>query len=572
MRWLDAIGFPADSERLSRCGWRRRGSALLLTAAVLGGAASDSTVRDPVQDRIRDLLLERPTDVVVAGVELLQTEEVRRFYGDRRYARAWSGSHGAASRGEALRAVLRSAAVEGLDPERYHARALDRLTRAGGASDSLNAVLDVVLTDAFLAFARDLALGRVDARTAHPAWAGEARHIDGVAALRGIARGEPPLVAIEPLRPPYDEYVRLRSALARYRGLERAGGWVAMPAVRLALGDAGDEVVLLRARLSAESGRLPSRSPLFDAALDTAVRAFQWSHGLEVDGIVGPQTRRTLDVPVAARIQQIAMALERWRWMPEPDGELRIEISIPAFTLDVIEGDTAVLSMRIIAGRRDWPTPIFGATIRSAILSPYWNVPARIAALEVLPAVRRDRSYLARNHMQVLTKSGRVVDPTLLDFSAPFPHRIRQVPGPDNPLGGIKFVLPNPYDVYLHDTSAPALFARAGRALSHGCIRLERPLDLAALLLRDRPEWTRQALVDAIATWKQREVTLPAGVPVAIRYRTAWVEPDGKVHFRDDLYGHDARLVALLVGARTAVAHEPAEPPAGCSVEAAASQ
>jgi murein L,D-transpeptidase YcbB/YkuD len=208
--------------------------------------------------------------------------------------------------------------------------------------------------------------------------------------------------------------------------------------------------------------------------------------------------------------------------------------------------------MRVIAGRADWRTPVFDATITDVILSPYWNVPARIAALEVLPAVRRDPGYLARNDMRVLTPGGAVVDPGRIDWrhvsAASFPYRFRQEPGPANPLGDLKFLLPNRYDVYLHDTPARTLFARTARALSHGCVRLERPLALALLLLRDRPEWDEDALRAAIARRSERRVPLARGVPVSVRYRTAWIDERGMLAFGADLYGHDARLAARLDG------------------------
>jgi murein L,D-transpeptidase YcbB/YkuD len=284
-------------------------------------------------------------------------------------------------------------------------------------------------------------------------------------------------------------------------------------------------------------------SDLFDATLEQAVHAFQVRHGLEADGIVGRRTRGAMNVTAAERVRQLEINLQRLRARSDSLPVPRIEINIAAQRLRYFDTKGDVLEMRTIVGRRDWPTPIFEAKAEAIVLAPYWNVPTRIASLEVIPAIRRDPGYLARNDMEVVTTAGRprIVDPATIDWSKSFPHRIRQRPGPRNPLGEVKFLLPNRFDVYLHDTPGRAAFQRADRALSHGCVRLERALDLAAALLAGRPESAADSMRTVIDAGREHTIRLDHSVPVIFYYQTAWVERDGTVNFREDIYGHDRR-------------------------------
>jgi murein L,D-transpeptidase YcbB/YkuD len=287
---------------------------------------------------------------------------------------------------------------------------------------------------------------------------------------------------------------------------------------------------------------------VYDAALESAVREFQRSHGLRDDGLVGPETRTALNVSAAARLSQIEIGLERQRWLPADLGPVHVLVRIPAFELDVVERGRPELSMRIIGGRPDWRTPIFSARISSVVLSPYWNIPASIAAREVVPAARRDPGYLDRNEIRVVSGYGtaeRTVSPRSIDWgnydAYRSGYRLRQEPGPQNPLGGVKFLFPNAYNVYLHDTPGKDLFAEPERAFSHGCMRVEKPLEMAEYLLRGLG-WNRARIEEVIARRVERSVALPEPVPVHILYQTVWVDADGRVHFRKDLYGYDQRL------------------------------
>lgn len=343
---------------------------------------------------------------------------------------------------------------------------------------------------------------------------------------------------------------RLQQALAHYRHLAAQGGWPSLPSgVILRQGDRGYAVVVLQHRLHA-TGDLttwpPDAGDLFDEALAQAVRTFQQRHGLDLDGIVGSDTRAALQVAVEERIRQLALNTSRWHDLPEPLGPRYILVNIPSFTLQVVEHEQPVLSMRVVVGTPSRPTPLFRSMLTAVILNPAWDVPDRIAREEIVPLQRHTPSYLTTHHFTLLQGWGaeaRVIAPHTIDWSqissSHFPYRLRQEPGPTNALGRVKFLVPNPFHVFLHDTPARSLFRQPVRASSHGCIRLEQPEALAAYLLRDDPTWTRGRIDAAIAQGQQRTIALAAPIPVYVFYHTAWVDTAGTVHFRPDIYAYD---------------------------------
>jgi murein L,D-transpeptidase YcbB/YkuD len=296
-----------------------------------------------------------------------------------------------------------------------------------------------------------------------------------------------------------------------------------------------------------------------------AVRRFQARHGLAPDGVVGATTLAALNVSVAERTRRMALNLERWRWLPRALGPRYLMVNSTAFRLDVVEGGRVTLSRRVIVGRTDWPTPIVSARATGFAFSPVWNVPRDIAAQEILPRVRARRDYLARERIRVF--AGAVeVSPDTIDWSAvtesTFAFRFVQAPGRGNPLGGVKLLLSNPFNVSLHDTPLPELFDAPVRTFSHGCVRVEGVAELAAHLLPPDSLWPADSIAIAMADTAERVVGLPQAVPVYFAYWTAWVDEDGIVQFRDDVYGWDARLAkALHVGSLPQVSLSlPSEP------------
>jgi murein L,D-transpeptidase YcbB/YkuD len=326
------------------------------------------------------------------------------------------------------------------------------------------------------------------------------------------------------------------------------------PGPKLQRGDRDPRVADLRARLL--WGRSPAPPPapepgLFDADLEAEVRDFQATHGLDPDGVVGRRTLAALDVTAAARARQVAVNLERLRWLPRDLGARRVVVNIPDFRLEVFEGGAPVLGMRVIAGRDARRTPFFAGEITAVVVNPTWTIPLKIALEDKLPLILEDRDWLAEQGVRVYRREGdawRAAAPGEVQWvtlgPGNFPYRLVQEPGPKNALGRLKFLIPNPHDIYLHDTPARELFSRADRSFSSGCIRVERPRDLAELLLRPDPAWSRPAIDAAIARGETRQVPLRTPVPVYLLYWTAWVDDRGILQLREDIYGRDEEVAA----------------------------
>jgi murein L,D-transpeptidase YcbB/YkuD len=292
-------------------------------------------------------------------------------------------------------------------------------------------------------------------------------------------------------------------------------------------------------------------SDLFDESLEEAVKRFQQRHGRFDDGIVGTRTLRALNVPVEKRIRQIELNMERWRWLPQNLGNPYIMVNIAGYGLEVVENETPVLTMKIVVGTAFQKTPVFSGKMTYIEMNPYWNVPHSIATEETLKKIRQNPEFFAKENMRVFTagQNGEEVSPATIDWSQHsennFPYRLRQEPGPRNPLGRIKFMFPNKHSVYLHDTSDPQLFRKERRGYSHGCIRIEKPMDMAEFVMRGSKEWPIEK-IKAVLKTKETSANLPKPIPVHILYFTAWGNGDGATHFLEDIYRRDERLDRAL--------------------------
>lgn len=479
-----------------------------------------------------------PLSITVAGDKLASATLLSRFYTQRLFWPAWSGNDGSMAPGEALLQALRDAEHEGLNPKEYHFVRLEKLLAEIRQRQSQYlppvpmslATLDLLLSDAFLTYARHLADGRSNPDRplvgAHGGEFGSSLETRLQRALETQNIAE----ALNALLPPQPEYAKLRQALMHYRRAVATGGWPPLPA-GLHKGDRNPHVSGLQARLRA-TGDLPwprgDDENLFDSTVEQAVLALQKRQGFGVTGVVSGATLSFFNVPAQTRARQVAHNMERWRWLPHDLGNRHVLVNIPAFTLDVIEQGQSILSMRVVVGKPSWPTPVLSAVMTQVILSPTWTIPQSIMREEILPILRQNPGYLAQRNMKIIkTDSGSV------------PFVVRQEPGPKNPLGGVKFLFPNRHQVYLHDTPSRSLFAKPVRAFSHGCIRLERPLDLAEHILRGVRPWSRERIQAAAGKTVSRFVSLPSPLPVHLTYRTVDVREDGTLFFRPDIYSHD---------------------------------
>lgn len=481
----------------------------------------------------------------VAGQALFAPEALRALYAPRDYRPLWSGE-----RVDAARRVLADADAHGLRPADYHLSAIDALCADHTAAGRVGC--ELLLSDGLLLLGSHLRAGKVEAGGLEPRR--RLRLADADLPSR-LAAADGPADFAARLTSSLAGYERLRQVLGRYRALAAGGGWPHLPdGPTLRVGDGSAAVPLLRRRLLREGVEpvADAGSERFDVDLEDAVRRFQARHGLQVDGAVGPRTRAALNVPAAQRVEQLIANLERRRWLGDAPGRRQVRVNAAAFTLDAVEGDSVVLQMRVVVGRPYRPTPEFSDRIRYLVLNPYWEVPTRLAAQDKLPQIKRDPGYLASEHLRVLSGWGpeaRELDPARIDWQrlrGHVPYRLRQDPGPWNALGRIKFMFPNAHDVYLHDTPSRSLFAHAERSFSSGCIRVEQALALADWLLQDDPKWTPATLREAIDSGRTRTVNLRAPVPVHLLYWTAWVDREGRAHFRRDLYRRDAALAGAL--------------------------
>jgi len=471
--------------------------------------------------------------------------------------------------------ILRGAADDGLEPADYAVAQLDRLMsklRAPPTSIADLASFDVALSASLLRYLHHLHAGRVDPRTIGLRLTVPADQHDFAALLQSAAAGHRISEAVAELRPPLAQYRALRTTLTRYRSLAREmdSPPMALPAFARAVhsGDpyAGGDALrrLLVALGDLPAGAVaPAGSTVYGGALVDAVKRFQRRHGLAQDGVIGQSTHAALAIPIATRVRQIELALERLRWLPHLGDQRLLAINIPMFRLwawDAIPPDgDPLFGMDVIVGRAlRTPTPVFVEQLREVIFRPYWNVPPSIVRQEILPILARDRDYLRRQQMEIVRGPGddaRVVAGTAEHFVMLRQGvlRLRQRPGPQNALGLVKFVFPNAENVYLHGTPAPALFGRSRRDFSHGCVRVKNPMALAEWALKDQPEWTRDRIVSAMNGTQSTHVLLPRPIQVVLFYTTAAVMPDdGTIRFAEDIYRHDALLDGVLARKRSA--------------------
>lgn len=489
---------------------------------------------------------------------------LQKFYEPAGYAPAWAQGTEPKPQALALIDVFKDAWKKGLNPEDYDTSRWEERIRELQSNPSGSGVarFDVALTVCTMRYVSDLHIGRINPQHFKFGLNVEQKKYDLAELLRDrIMTASSMEAVLDRVEPPFPGYRRTEQALARYIELARADDGEKLPEVTKAI-DPGQPYagVARLTRLLRLVGDLPADatvpgdSQTYGGPLVDAVKRFQRRHGLDDDGRLGSATIKQMNVPLQDRVRQLQFTLERWRWLPSEFSSPPIIVNIPDFRLRVLdENNKVTMDMRVVVGKAmRTQTPVFTRDMTYVVLRPYWNVPPSILRSEIIPAIQRDRGYIARKNFEVATYDGKVVtsgevsDEVLAQLRAG-KLMVRQKPGPANALGLVKLMFPNEYNVYLHSTPSPELFSRSRRDFSHGCIRVEKPAELAAWALRNNPDWTLERVQQAMKSGKDdATVSLVKKIPVFIVYGTALAYENGEVHFSDDIYGHDAQLEAAL--------------------------
>ena len=462
------------------------------------------------------------------------------IYRERNFAPVWLDKERPRQQARDLIDALTSADNQGLRMRDYDLpglrNALEQAYHEGKTTSADLANLDLRLTSLFLDYGRDLLAGRLDPAAVDSGWYIKLRRASVDSTLRLAIRETDFKAMIRPLVPQQKEYGELVAWLEKYRDLASRGGWTAVTA---------RDTAALRARLAA-TGDISGSAPLADG-----LRHFQARHGVDSTGKLDAATLAQLNVPISTRIRELELNLERLRWLPANFGDRYVLVNIPDFALHAYDGGKEVLTMRVVVGDEyGHATPVFADTLSQVVFQPYWNVPPSIVKAEILPKVQQDPHYLDTHHFEVVRGSkDEVVSASSVDWNdldtTKMDVRVRQLPGDDNALGHVKFLFPNQFNIYMHDTPARSLFARNARSLSHGCIRLEHPDQFADYVLAGDAAWTPDRIRQAMESDTNRTVAVKRRLPVYIVYLTAFVR-DGQLQFRDDLYGSDARAITKL--------------------------
>ncbi len=538
---------------------------LLFTAAPVCAeqAASAIELFDQETGEHIESLLENSTSVPPALINLalmLSHEQVFMLYQQRGFLPVWLDGWQLKPEVETLIESLRSAGSHGLCGDDYLLAELEGLLRlqADFARHNLclapdnRALLDLFLSQAFLTYATQIVEGQVDPSLAHVDWRARRRKADLVKLLEYAMNNHRLPQVLEDLLPPHEEYRQLVAALNKYQEIAAYGGWPQIPSGPTIRSGADDQRVPLLRALLLKTGDLKlavEANNTYDPLTIDAIKLFQTRHGLKADGVIGAKTLTTLNVPIEERIRQIELNLERWRWMPKNFGKRHIRVNVADFSLEVVEDGQLVMQMPVIVGTQYRKTPVFSAQMTYLEFAPYWTVPPTILREDKLPQIKSNPAFLEEKHFHIISRADgeTIISPQEIDWkkvnASNFPGLLRMDPGPWNPLGHVKFMFPNPFNIYLHDTNETYLFDKNVRPFSSGCIRVERPLDLANYLLEKN--LGRERVLELLKSTAPVQVPI-APLPVHIQYWTAWIGRDGLLNFRPDVYFRDLDLDIAL--------------------------
>jgi murein L,D-transpeptidase YcbB/YkuD len=501
--------------------------------------------------------------------------KVNTFYTSNNLQTKWLGENGPNELCYAFLDQLKNITAHGLNPADYDVdslgQKLDLLYNTKPVMANNIAVMDIHITKIFFLFAEHLHNGRVkETGDTKNIWIREKKNEDpsGIALLLEVKNTLQLQEIIQRLQPSHIQYIRLQRALELYRSLEKAlpSGIVIRTGERIRPCERHPAIALIREKLSATdqhhltiindsiSGLLDSL--YYDENLVAAVKVFQQRHGLEPDGVIGEKTLKFLNQSFQEKADIIALNMERLRWVPENPGDHFITVNIPEFKLRIFREEKQTLEMKVIVGAIQNATPVFHDSLEHIVFSPTWTVPPSIIKAEILPRLIKDSLYYAERNFSFY-KNGVEIDPATERWDSVFninQYRVVQKPGSDNSLGLVKFVMPNSMNIYLHDTPDHRAFAKNYRALSHGCIRLDDPALFAAYLLQEQKDWNSAAINKAMVSSKPTQIALKKHYQVYLLYNTVWVDDNGEVNFREDIYGHDKRQLQQLKPVKKGVA------------------
>jgi murein L,D-transpeptidase YcbB/YkuD len=535
------------------------GAWLLFACAAF--AQAPTTAPDPLTEAIRGRVddLRYQQDVAVRGDHIILGNYVAQYFEAQQFRSDWRDP----ARVDQLINAIQGMATDGLDPQDYHAAALHSYRKEmNGAAlpPAEQADLELVAMDALMLATYHLYEGKVDPVKLSSQWNYTPRPVpqqDPLALLSQAVKTGRIAEIFDAARPQHIWYQRGRERLREYREIAAAGGWSSLadgPTMKLGVTDARVPALRHRLQITKDMTATPEAFPpsqVFDAELEAGVRKFQERHGMTADGAVGPGTRAALNVPVSARIDQIRVNLERGRWvLHEIQGEF-VLVDVAGFDVSYFRNDEPVWTSRVVVGKQGRETPIFKSKITYVVFNPTWTIPPGILVKDKLPVLKRDPGYLNRSRIKVIDGAGREVNPYSVNWSAYSasrlpPYQFVQDPGPDNALGLVKIMFPNPYLVYLHDSPAKSLYDQDARSFSSGCIRVQKPFELAEQVLNDPAKWNKASIDAVLASQKTLTVNLAKPVPVLILYWTAQPLPNGQVFFRNDIYNRDPATLAAL--------------------------
>ena len=527
---------------------------LLLTLVFITFSSVDAQTE--LSDEIRNTLtMYKANNIDDSNISSLYfLNEITSFYEKNSFKANWIKNDKFNESAIQLKEVLLNVEDEGLDPKIYRVQFLEKFFSKETLSLKEKAIADIFLTNSFYLLAVHFSNGVIDPENLEEEWVSPKKNINLDDFIKESIEQQKVKSSLYSLFPQHEKYYKLRAKLKFLRKIKRDGGWIKIDtSINLRFGMTGENIRKLKLRLKQSGDFSGEINEKYDDNLKKSIINFQKRHGLKQDGIVGPNTFKALNRDIEDLIKILEINMERLRWLPKTFGENYILTNIADLTLQVYENKQKAIEMNVIVGREERSTPVFSAKVSYLVLNPYWNVPKTIAVEDKLPLIKKDINYLKENNFTVVQYiNGKFVEQNYKEINWDrlnennFNYLLRQKPGSNNALGKVKFMFPNKYSVYLHDTPNKELFTQDERDLSSGCIRLEEPFKLLEYILRKNNKWDLKKVNTILETNKETAIILENKLPIHIVYLTAWVDNENRLQIRNDIYGRDARLISAF--------------------------